>query len=59
MQKQKQLKSFKDNLKLKFETRTRAAVWQVIKKQKGKVLCNSERGSSRWFDGSKLAFPVA
>jgi hypothetical protein len=59
MQKQKQLKSLKDNSKFVIEKRSRSAVWQVIKKQKGKVLCNSKRGSSRWFDGSKLVFPVA
>ena len=53
MQKQKQLKSIKDNKTFKIELRSRSSVWTVIQKKKGKVLCNSTGGSPRWLEGGK------
>jgi hypothetical protein len=58
MQKQKQLKSLKDNAKFKIELRNRSSTWQVIQKKKGKITCNSTNGSTRVFDGGKLVYPV-
>lgn len=57
MQKQKQLKSIKDNKTFKIELKSRSSVWTVIQKKKGKVLCNSTGGSSRWLEGGKLVYP--